>query len=283
MGFALLILVILVMGINYQNNLAYGLAFLLGSVFVVTILHTWRNLAGLILVNAGYSEVFAGEVAHFRMRLEGGGRSRQAVALSWNDTAEEIPLQLVDVDASNVVEILLTERAHRRGWLRPGRVRVETSFPLGLLTAWSFADLEHKALVYPRPVTAPLSTGKGEEGDEVDAGYDMGPGVDDFQGLRDYQPGDSMQRISWKAFSKEQGLFVKEFTALAGSDSWLDFNALSGDREYRLSVLCHWVLVFSSQGRAFGLRLPGLVLESDTGDRHKEEALRALALFGVEP
>ena len=67
-GFALCLLLILLVAINYQNSLAYALTFLLGSVFVVTILHTWRNLGGLQLQAEAGEPVFAGDTALFGVR-----------------------------------------------------------------------------------------------------------------------------------------------------------------------------------------------------------------------
>ncbi|MEX6784375.1 DUF58 domain-containing protein, partial [Pseudomonas aeruginosa] len=69
-AFGLALLVMLLAAINYQNSLAYGLTFLLLSLGVVTILHTYRNLAGLRLTALGADPVFAGERAGFRVRLE---------------------------------------------------------------------------------------------------------------------------------------------------------------------------------------------------------------------
>ena len=41
------LLVLLILGaINYQASLVYAMAFLLGSLFLVTILYTFRNLSG---------------------------------------------------------------------------------------------------------------------------------------------------------------------------------------------------------------------------------------------
>jgi uncharacterized protein (DUF58 family) len=50
--------------------------------------------------------------------------------------------------------------------------------------------------------------------------------------------------------------------------------------EERLSVLCHWVLELSRQGRPFALRLPDLALPAAADEPHRETSLRALALFG---
>lgn len=278
-AFAVVLLLMLLVGINYQNSLAYGLTFLLMSVFIVTILHTYRNLAGLVLKAGGGGAVFVGEQARFRVRLESREREHQAIALGWP------PAELVvrDVPLEGQTEVELDLPAMRRGWLRPERLRVESRFPLGLLVAWSWVDLDQAVLVYPRPLEGdlPLSAGQGDEAEEGMRA--RGQGADDFQGLRDYQPGDSKRRLDWKAYSRGQGLLVKDFAMLSGRDVWLHFDSLAGDSEMRLSLLCYWVLQFSERQQAFGLQLPGQVIAPDYGDGHRDACLRALALFGAQP
>lgn len=278
-GFAVVLLLMLLVAINYQNSLAYGLTFLLAAVFVVAILHTYRNLAGLELKAGTAATAFVGEQAAFRVRLHSQGREHQAVALGWPPTA----LQLADVPALGQVELELSLVAERRGWLRPPRLRVESRFPLGLLVAWSWIDLDQPVLVYPRPLEGELPLAAGLAEDEEDEGLQArGQGADDFQGLRSYQPGDSKRRLAWKAYSRGHGLQVKDFAALSGREPWLDFDSLNGDLEARLSLLCHWVLQLSASQQAFGMRLPGQVIEVEQGDAHRERCLRALALFGRE-
>jgi uncharacterized protein (DUF58 family) len=276
-AYGLALLLMLLVGINYQNSLAYGLTFLLMAVFVVAILHTYRNLAGLVLKAGGGGAVFVGEQARFRVRLESREREHQAVALGWP------PAELLarDVPRQGQAELELSLPAQRRGWLRPGRLRVESRFPLGLLVAWSWVDLDQAVLVYPRPLEGelPLAAGLGAE-DEEEGMRARGQGADDFQGLRDYQPGDSKRRLDWKAYSRGQGLLVREFAILGGRDLWLDFEQLDGDAELRLSLLCHWVLQLSERQQPFGLQLPGQVIAPDSGEGHRDACLRALALFG---
>ena len=124
-AFGLALLVMLLAAINYQNSLAYGLTFLLLSLGVVTILHTYRNLAGLRLTALGADPVFAGERAGFRVRLESPRRARQAIAVGW----PERPLEYADLAGDAAAEVLLFHPTERRGWLRPGRLRVESRFP----------------------------------------------------------------------------------------------------------------------------------------------------------
>ena len=279
-AYLLALLVMLLAAINYQSSLAYGLTFLLLSVFLVAILHTYRNLAGVVLHAAGGHAVFAGEQARLKVRLESQGRAHEAVAMGW----AAAPEQQWDVEAGGVCECELSFLATQRGWLSPGRMRVESRFPLGLLVAWSQVDLDQAVLVYPRPLEGelPLAAGAIEDAEEVGQ-LTRGQGSDDFQGLRSYQPGDSRRRLHWKAYSRGQGLLVKDFAAHSGRDLLLDFEVLGGDVESRLSLLCHWVLVLSERQQPFALKLPGAAFAPDIGERHREQCLRALALHGANP
>ena len=63
---------------------------------------------------------------------------------------------MLDVPAGSVAEAVLGVPAARRGWLDLGRVMLETRYPLGLFRAWSYLELEARALVYPRPERAAL-------------------------------------------------------------------------------------------------------------------------------
>jgi uncharacterized protein (DUF58 family) len=276
-AFMVVLLLMLLAAINYQNSLAYSLTFLLTSLFIVAILHTYRNLAGLTVKALGSNPVFAGEHGDFRLQLLSGNRPHQAIALGW--AASE--MQVLDVAAGGVSDCALGLLASQRGWLRPGRLRVESRFPLGILVSWSWLDLDQALLVYPRPIVADLPTNAGGGAEEEQDGVRIrGQGSDDFQGLRNYQPGDSKKRLHWKAYSRGQGLLVKDFAALAGRDIWLDFSQLGGDVETRLSKLCHWVLQLSASQQPFGLRLPGLELPVASGAAQRDAGLRALALFG---
>ena len=270
----------LLAGINYQNSLAYGLTFLLASVFVVAILHTYRNLAGLILKAGGTTPVFVGEAGRWRVRLESSGRAHQAIALGWPPA----DLQAVDIAEYGSVTCELNAPTTRRGWLRPGRLRVESRFPLGVLVAWSWVDLDQPLLVYPRPLPGELPLHAGADQQSPEQGrLAHGQGADDFQGLKAYQPGDSRRRLDSKAYSRGQGLQVKDFASYSGLELDLDFDALDGDIETRLSRLCHWVLMLSERQQSFALRLPGLYRTAASGDAHRDACLQALALYGNTP
>ena len=277
-SFALVLFLMLLVAINYQNSLAYALTFLLLSMAVLGILHTYRNFSGLILSAGVARSVFVGEAVQLRLRLDSSGHDHLAINLGWD--AEQ--LQQVDLASDGSVELELALPAQRRGWLRAPRLRVESVYPLSILRTWSWLDLEQTALIYPRPLAGAMPLLKGGQPHAEDHGQaTQGPGVDDYQGLRLYQPGDNRRRLHWKAYSRGQGLLVKDFTDLSGHDLCLDFMALGGDIEERLSRLCYWVLILSQRQQPFALRLPGFLSPVASGDQHRETCLRALALYGV--
>lgn len=279
-GFVMTLVLMLLAAINYQNSLAYALVFLLGSIFVVAIVHTFRNLAGLRISGVASSAVFVGEQARFILRLESRDKAHQAIASGWSRATS----QRVDIEAGHVVELELDLPTVHRGWLQAPRVCVASSFPLGVLRAWSWIDPDQRVLVYPQPLEGELPTLAAAPSDLEDEGLrTLGQGVDDYQGLKQYQPGDSWRRLHWKAWSRGGALLVKDFAELRGRDLSLDFLALGGDVEQRLSRLCYWVLTLSREQRPFSLQLPGHAIATASGDAHREVCLRALALHGVQP
>ncbi len=277
-GFAFLGLVSLLVlaAINYQNSMVFGLAFLLASTFALTIGHTYRNLAGLEIAAAGVRPVFAGEHAEFGVILRRNpGSGHHALWLGWPG---EIP-QNVDLDEELEQRVRIPARARHRGWFDPGRLRLETTWPLGLLRAWTWLDLAQHALVYPRPVDSGIpqrsasASGEGEE--QVVEGHD------DFVGLRLYRPGDALKHLAWKSFVRDGELMVKEYGGQADRRLWLDWEALAGlPTEDRLSRLCGWVLACAATRDAYGLRLPGVDIAPGSGETHRGALLRALALYG---
>lgn len=276
LGFSLLLMVMLLGAVNYNNNLAYALTFLLAGLGWVTMHHTYRNLAGLQL-GVGQSEPgFSGGEARFQIWLANPrGPDRVAVRLQ---PVQGRPLQS-HAPRDRRTSLWLTVPAKRRGLLHLGRIKVSTEFPLGLFHAWSYVELEHQTLVYPRPAPAgrplPVSPRKASE-----VG-DQGRGTDDFRGFRNYHAGDSLRHVNWKAVAREQGWLTKEFGGDRIEELWLDWQALGDlDNEARLRQLCRWVLDAARDRRFFGLRLPGAEIPPGTGPLHRDRCLAALARFG---
>lgn len=277
LGFAGVLLLMLLGNINYNLSLGYVLTFLLGTTAAMSMLHAFRNLAQLE-IRAGHNDaVFAGDLADFLFHFHNGSNLPRYQLKLRDSTGNNTT---IDLAAQQHAQVILSIPATRRGWLDCGRLTLSTEFPLGLFYAWSYLHFDTRCLIYPRPAApAPLPDSSIQEG----IGKIPGPGDEDFAGLRSYVAGDALQRIAWKALAREQGLQVKQFSAQQGRELWLDWSSMPNIAgEARLELLTRWVVDAEAQNLRYGLRLPGVNIMPLHGTSHRDECLGALALFSVE-
>jgi len=269
----LVLLAILVGALNYENNLGLILAFLLGGILLAALLQARRCLAGLMAHPGEKPFLFAGRSGSLEVVLQGGQTPDFTVLVS----AGGQPVT-VTIPPRQPSRVRLPLKPARRGWLHIDDLKISTDFPFGLWRLRRTLDLPGRLLVYPRPLKGPwhgAPSASGAEGDRA-----TGSGVDDFLGLRPYVAGDLMQRLAWKASSRGQGLFTKEFGRLTGGTLHFNWRAAGpGDTETRLSRLCHLVLTAKAGQLTYSLELPGQTIPAGSGEAHAHRCLRLLALY----
>jgi uncharacterized protein (DUF58 family) len=268
-----LTLVLWLLGTNYQNNLILGLAYGLISVFVVAILHTYANLASLEVRCLANTPVFAGETASVRLALR---TPRRLGSDSLQLRFQNGPLQHLSLPSQTAVITDVTLPSTTRGYLKPGRLLVQSYYPLGIIRCWTWLHLDTQVLIYPRAQPGALQPNAQSTQEE---GAETRSGGEDFAGLRAYQAGDPIKHIAWKQYAQEKGLFSKEYQQTQTHDHWLDWEQSSAPAEQRLQHLCYAALQLHQAGSTFGLRLPRLTLAPGQGDAHLHQVLAALALF----
>jgi uncharacterized protein (DUF58 family) len=276
--FALALAVMLLASINYNLSLGFGLVFLIAGVAVASIVHAFRNLLHLSLSPGRADPVFAGDMAHFTLLLA-NARAAGRPGLRCSTPAGASAL---DLGPSQTAEVTLPLAAPTRGWHRPGRVVVETTYPLGLIRAWSIVTPDIRCLAYPAPEADPPALPQGAS-DESD-GRRSGLGDDDFAGLRPHRISDSPRHVAWKNVARGGPMLTKEFAGAEGGTVDLDWYDLPStlDVEQRLSRLTAWVLAASVAGRPFALNLPHWATPASSDARHVSTCLRQLALYGLQ-
>jgi uncharacterized protein (DUF58 family) len=271
-------LVLLLIGsINYALSLGYLLTFLLAGLGVVAIVHVFRNLAGLEISPGRTEPAFAGTRCTMSLLLANRRHEPRRALLLQAARAEPL---VVGLPGAGVEVASFVLQPQRRGWLRLGRVTIETRFPLGLIRAWSYVEPELRCLVYPAPEADPPPLPAGAAGGW--GSFAGSRGSEDFSGLRSYQPADSPRHVAWKQVARDAPPLTKQFAGGTSAESWLDWAALPASlgTEARLSRLTAWVLAADLAGARFGLRLPGRELPCASGARHVRACLEALALHG---
>ena len=276
--YTLLLLFLLLGSINYTKSLGFMLTFLLVSTGMVGMLMTWRTLAGLKVNGLGASPVFAGQVAAFAVELENSlADQRYAISVASRTQVGDT----VDIAPGSITTARFNQPMDKRGYQNPGRIKIMSEFPLGLFIAWTWVDLSMHCLVYPVPAsTAPIISSIDSQSGEEQA---EGVGLEDFAGLKKFQPGDSWRRISWKAAARLDELYSKEFTGGQPERQWIDWLTIDEpSQEVRLSMMTRLVLDAQQAGRHYGLRLPGLEINPDNGTAHQHQCLKALALYRLD-
>ena len=274
--FAAMLMLMLAGSINYNLSLGFILTFLLAAMGINTIIYTFRNLANLRIAGGRARPVFAGDAAHFVVHLENvGDTPRYAINL----THDKHDWSTVDIPARTTVTTAAAVLARRRGVLRPGRLMLFTRYPLGLVHAWSYLQLDLQCVVYPRPASPGLALPSPAA--SAGSGSGRAEGQEDFAGMRQYHHGDSPRHIAWKLAARDQGLLTKQFSGRTDAELWLDWTYLpaSMGTEEKLSHLARWVIDAHAAGVSFGVRLPGKVVDMSNGDAQRDHCLEALALF----
>jgi uncharacterized protein (DUF58 family) len=276
---AFILLLMLAGSINYGSNLGHLITFLLGGIWLSTIIHTWRNLLGLSLRPGQTTPVFAGQTALFQIQVSNhSSLSRYAISLKQKHMQGEA----TDLPAGERRLLHLPVATETRGVLRLPPLTIHTVYPLGLFQAWSYAEVDCQCLVYPSPANSgtPPTEASYTQSDDGDRGV----GADDFIGLRSYRQGDSPRHIDWKAFARQRGLLSKQFGGDRTERLQLDWDLLPPlDMEQKLSLLSRFILQAEGESLSYGLRLPGVCIDPGQGELHKQHCLAALSLYEGPP
>ncbi len=277
--FAILLVAMLLGSLNYNNNAALLLAFLLATAAQLSTFRTWRNLSGLDIGKLHVQPVFAGETALFRLNIyERQGFERPILELGSDAAAQATEQHRLTLSAGQSGILELAVPTSRRGWLECPRLRLSSIYPLGLFRAWSWLHPQQRCLVYPQLLQQPPPLPTPASGDGK---HNLLPEPDaDFAGLRDYRPGDHIKDIAWKATARMGKLISREDPPTAYSELLFRLSQTGvRDIEQGLRIVATWVVKAEQNGLRYGLALPGLNIPPDNGAAHRHQCLRGLALW----
>lgn len=277
----LVLVAMLIASINYGNNMAYILCFLLSSLMMVTYLYTRNNLKGVAVTNLISQPVFAGDILDFTFELDNRTKgNRTAIyTAAYGPQAEKGfagPYSVKGLSRSNgKISIAVPQR----GRFNLRYITLLTYYPLGLFRVELRVLVNKVYIVYPKPVgSRQWPEPETHESESSDGFYTRGG--DDFVGLRPYRPGESMHHIDWKAYARGRPLAIKEFTGGGAQQLWFDWSHLEGmETEVRLSQMARWVLEADQDGKEFGMRLPDNEIKLDSSPGHTVKCLESLAVY----
>ena len=276
MAWFILLIILFLFGTNYQNNLVMGLSFLLLSMFNTCILYSYRNLAGLTLSSCtSTANSFAGQPSYIPILLSTQNHAYE-VKLNFNNQPVEIAKKVISQPLPAQLTVLQTSR----GRLKPGRLKVESRYPLGLCRAWSYVDLDLEQIIFASPIQSndSLAANTLDNSGTKDSGKFV-TGVDEYSGLRAYVAGESLKQVAWKQWAQGRGMLLKEFQQPQGAPMWLTLDEASTELELSISKLAWLTEQLSSKQQVFGLKLGAVSVEPANGEAHRVAVQTHLALY----
>ncbi len=276
-SYGCLLLAMLLASLNYTLSLGFALTFVLVGVGHLALLGAHRNLLGVTVTDGRTEAVFSGEPVELQLFFEeASNRIRASLTIS----AHKGSRVNFSIPAGGRTSARVELPPMRRGCYRPGRLRLETRYPLGLIRAWSYIEPDIRFWVYPEPEVAPppypCACGDNRNRGRTDSGSDS------FDSLRPYRPGDPLRRIAWRRLAAGGPPVTKEFRSdTEGKRVFRWEHCGDLDTEARLSRLCAWILLAHQDNEHWGLALPGLMIPLGAGAAQLQSSLEALAEFGM--
>ena len=309
-----LVLIIAVAAMNSQNNLLFWIFGVLFSGLLVSgILSGWMML-GLRVKRLDPEHGTVGEVLVVRYAVTNRSRLFPAFnvhieerpgkgRLSWNAILHPGGGWIMHIGPGETVHGEATFPALRRGMVRFENLRIWTTFPFGIVKkSITFSQPQH-TYIHPR-----LYELRRRVLDTVVPHSDVGtrissrPGTgDDYFGLREYRPGDSMRHIAWKRSANRDELICIERSRPSPPRMRVVLNltepteSLSGgalafeearDLEERaISLAASFVHLADMAGYAVGLTISGGDLPAIPvrgSRRHRSRIMAALASIDLD-
>jgi uncharacterized protein (DUF58 family) len=204
------LVVLLLIGWAYGNNLCLGIAMLLFAVTIVFLMEAHFNLDGLIPEGLEVQDQFTGRPAFYRLRWRSRrDKIRRDIRWAW-DGGLAVGAAPVNEWHGRLGEVEGTVVFPHRGHHRADHLVLRSRYPLGLFQAWCYHRLPLEAWAYPAPM-AGVFPGAGEavEGENPQ----VGPARDgDEPGeFRLYGAGDPPSRIAWKVMARGLPPHTKTF------------------------------------------------------------------------
>jgi uncharacterized protein (DUF58 family) len=317
-GFKLIFIIIVVLAIGQITDwtVADHLAIALFVLLVAAAVWTRLSLGGISVTRkSGADRAQVGQTLRETLAVRNAGRLGKlwVEVLDRSSLPGHDPGRVVNIPGRAAVEWDTRTVCARRGRFRLGPIEVRSGDPLGIFTSRLEVPETREVIVYPAVVElreAGIPEGLLSGGTALER---RTPHVtSNVAGVRDYAPGDALNRVAWSATARLGRLMVKEFDLDPTADVWvmLDLHQpshraatrainwtpddkgewpteawLDSTEEYAVTVAASVARRFLQEGRNVGLIASGAHLEtipSDRSDRQLVKILESLAVVRAD-
>jgi len=277
--FALILFLMLITAINFNNSLIYLLTFFLASLAISSMFYTQKSLLGLSFQAGIASPVFCDQLSQIPLNIS-FAPNYQPLPACINIKLENFSLTIDILEQQEAV--ILPIKTQMRGYVKIPIITISSIFPFGLFNAWSNIKLSNQSIVYPLAIKSDYAVKLTSTGANLGKQNSNNKGMEDFSGLDKFVPGQSLKQVHWKAYAKQQGMYIKNFSGSSISDRyWFEIEMFepSISLEQRLKYLTYFIIQADKNGDSYGLKLGNQSIAINNGSSHQHQCLKALALF----
>jgi len=260
-----LIVITFIAGINYANNLILGFCFLISSVLCISFYLTFKQLHQL-QIEMIYPEV--GQLGHSLILKLHYKQTRASARFIQIRVEDQVHTVLID-QISQEAELVFSPE--QRGQFKFPVIQIYSTYPFGLVRAWTYLYLEQEIWIAPQSLNLELEYKQQHQLNQHD--------LEEFRELRNFREGDSFQAVSWKQVARGQGLFVKMFEDESDQHQFeIDYAHIPcHEHEQKLSWMMALVELCEQRQIFYSLHLPIQQLEYGAGEKQVIEARKLLA------
>ena len=280
-------------GVDLLSYLAYLVLFVGAAMWFSARL----TLQGLSITRAvGQAYAHLGDPIELSYEL----RNDHRLGKLWLEISEEsnwpdpLPGRVLSVAGRSTRRWKVVVKALRRGRFRLGPIVLRSGDPFGLFATAQKVPAEALVLVYPKVLPLPYWQLPGSflEGNVL-TGQRSLQSTSMVMGIREYRPGDAVNRIHWPSSLRHRGLQVKEFELDKTADLWLFLDlerhwhrgeGETSTEERAVTVAASVVAKALHEHRNVGLVTTGLhaeTLQPDRGTKQLGKLMQYLAEVSV--
>ncbi|MCA9869159.1 MAG: DUF58 domain-containing protein, partial [Anaerolineae bacterium] len=248
--FLFLLIALLALALLLRLDFVYYIVYVVGGIWLLARWATPRSLAALRVRRQFVDHAFLGERVSVSLELS----NPSWFPIPWLRLTETMPLELAASEQLNRVytlrpreNVVIDYELHctRRGYYPVGPLRLVVGDLFGFSDADGRDDAAQFLTVYPRiiplvrlglPSRLPHGT--------LSASRRIFEDPARLRGVREYQPGDNLRRIHWKASAHADTLLVKQLSPAISLESMVLLNLNTQDyHRQRIYSASEWAIV----------------------------------------
>lgn len=269
-------------GAVQNNGAAYLLCFVTAVLAAMTWLRARENLRGVQISMGRMAGGKAGEVTKLPLELRaatGQGVWGVEVMAAQSDAKWSF---IEEIDAGGSALVSVPVKVAEAGVQESVRIILRSSYPMGFFSAERVIEIAAARRIHPKaegslPLPAADTPIKGEALSFTPAGGRPGREGDDFAGLREWQPGDSLRHVDWRAVARGRPLLVKQWASGSSNALTMDWERIDLPDSAKAGQIARWIEEAELSGTPYALRLPGVEIDAGLGPAQAQRCLDALS------